>query len=57
MAELNLKQIADKLNEEFATDERRLVFWFDDNGEFAGDIDTLVLENAKVYRLEQGNQQ
>lgn len=56
MAELNLKQIADKLNEEFATDERRLVFWFDDNAEFDSDIDTLVLEHAKVYRLEQGNQ-
>ena len=46
MAELNLKQIADKLNAEFTGDVRKLVFWYDDNAEFAEDIDTLELENA-----------
>ena len=34
MAVLNLKQISDKLNEEFAGDERRLIFWFDAKAEF-----------------------
>lgn len=56
MAELNLKQITDKLNSQLQGDVRKLVFWYDDNGEFAEDIDTLELDNAKVLRLEKDNQ-
>jgi len=56
MAELNLKQIVDRLNAEFTGDTRKLVFWYDDKGEFAEDIDQLELANAKVYRLQQDNQ-
>jgi len=56
MAELNLKQITDKLNAEFTGETRKLVFWYDDKAEFAEDIDTLELINAKVYRLEPDNQ-
>ena len=56
MAELNLKQIIDRLNTEFTGDNRKLVFWYDDKGEFAEDMDSVVLENAKVYRLEPDNQ-
>ena len=56
MAELNLKQITDRLNAEFTGDTRKLVFWYDDKGEFTEDIDSLILDNAKVYRLEQDNQ-
>ena len=56
MPELNLKQITDKLNVEFAGDNRKLVFWYDDKAEFVEDIDTLELVGAKVYRLEQDNQ-
>ena len=56
MAELNLKQIVDKLNTEFSGDTRKLVFWYDEKGEFAEDIDRIELTNAKVYKLEQGNQ-
>ncbi len=56
MAELNLKQIIDKLNTEFAGDSRKLVFWYDEKGEFAEDIDHVELANAKVYKLEKGNQ-
>ena len=56
MAELNLKQITDKLNSQLRGDVRKLVFWYDENGEFAEDIDTLELENAKVLRLEKDNQ-
>ena len=48
MAELNLKQITDKLNTEFTGDVRKLVFWYDTNAEFAEDVDTLELMNAKV---------
>lgn len=56
MAELNLKQIADKLNEEFTGENRKLVFWYDDKAEFADEIDGLELTNAAVYKLTPGNQ-
>ncbi len=56
MAELNLKQITDKLNNEFTGEVRKLVFWYDANAEFAEDVDTMELENAKVLHLEQDNQ-
>ena len=56
MSELNLKQITDKLNEEFVGDLRKLVFWYDDNAEFLEDIESLELDNAKILRLEQTNQ-
>lgn len=56
MAQLNLKQIADKLNTEFTGDTRKFVFWYDEKGEFAEDIDNIELANATVYRLERGNQ-
>lgn len=56
MAELNFKQITDKLNEAFTGDARQLIFWYDENGGFADDIDALVLDNAKVYKLEPNNQ-
>ncbi|MFZ3129863.1 MAG: BREX-1 system phosphatase PglZ type A, partial [Desulfosporosinus sp.] len=56
MVELNLKQITDKLNAEFVGETRKLVFWYDDKAEFAEDIDTLELVNAKVYLLEKDNQ-
>ena len=42
MAELNLKQIKDKLNLEFSGDGRKLIFWYDDNGEFVEDIKTWI---------------
>ncbi|MFA9423825.1 MAG: BREX-1 system phosphatase PglZ type A, partial [Sedimentibacter sp.] len=56
MTELNLKQITDKLNEEFTGETRKLVFWYDDNAEFTEDIGALELKNAKVYHLEKDNQ-
>ena len=56
MAELNLKQITDKLNGEFAGEVRKLVFWYDANAEFKEDVDTLALENARVLHLEPNNQ-
>ncbi len=56
MAELNLKQIIDRLNTEFTGETRKLVFWYDDKAEFEEDMDSVELENAKVYRLEEDNQ-
>lgn len=56
MAELSLKQIIDKLNTEFMGETRKLVFWYDDKAEFAEDMETMELQNAKVYKLERDNQ-
>ena len=56
MAELNLKQITEKLNAEFAGETRKLIFWYDENGDFADDVDTMDLQNAKVYHLTPTNQ-
>ena len=56
MAELNLKQIIDRLNAEFTGDTRKLVFWYDDKGEFKEDMEDVTLENATIYRLEPDNQ-
>lgn len=56
MAEMNLKQITDKLNSEFTGDVRKLVFWYDAHAEFSEDVDSLELENAKVLHLEKDNQ-
>lgn len=55
MAELNFKQITDKLNAEFTSGVRKLIFWYDAEGEFADDVDTLELPNAKVYHLQKDN--
>ena len=52
---MNLQTIQDLLNKEFLGEHRRLVFWYDDNGEFDEDIETLGLSNAKVYRLTGDN--
>lgn len=56
MAELNFKQITDKLNEEFTGSTRKLIFWYDTNAEFEEDVDSLELNNAKVFHLEKDNQ-
>lgn len=56
MAELNLKQITDKLNSEFTGEVRKLVFWYDANAEFVDDVDTMDLVNAKMLHLEPDNQ-
>lgn len=56
MPELSLKQIEDKLNAGFAGDSRKLIFWYDSGGDFAGDIGDLKLENAKILCLEPDNQ-
>ena len=56
MAEMNIKQILDRLNAEFTGDTRKLVFWYDDNSEFVEDMQNVELGNAKVYFLQPDNQ-
>lgn len=56
MAGMNLNQITDRLNAEFTGDTRRLVFWYDDKAEFAEDIESIELQNAKLLLLQPDNQ-
>ena len=53
---MDFKQITQKLNDQFKSETRRLVFWYDEAGEFAEDIDQIELENAKLYKLAIDNQ-
>ena len=55
MAELNLKQITDKLNTEFVGDNRKLVFWYDEKRELRAEYDALTLPG--VEKIELGNNQ
>ena len=43
MAEMNIKQIIDRLNAEFTGDTRTLGFWYDDNGDFVEDMQNVEL--------------
>ena len=52
---MNLETIAERLNDKFKSSDRKLVFWYDDNGEFAEEIDTLPLEGAKLHNLTGDN--
>lgn len=56
MAELNLKQIIDRLNAEFTGETRKLVFWYDDKAKFAEDMEMVEFQNAKIYHLQPDNQ-
>jgi len=56
MPTLNLKQITDKLNVEFIGDTRKIVFWYDDAGEFADEIGSLEIIGAKIHKLTGSNQ-
>lgn len=53
---MNFEQITEKLNREFSGESRQLVFWYDDEGEFTEDIDSIQLKNAKVLHLKKDNQ-
>jgi hypothetical protein len=53
---MDFKQITQKLNDQFKSETRRLVFWYDEACEFAEDIDQIELENANLYKLAVDNQ-
>jgi len=52
---MDLKSVQEKLTKEFKGTERKLVFWYDDNAEFADEVDSIIFDNAKVYKLTQDN--
>lgn len=57
MADINVQQIEEKLNQRFPDyGRRRIIFWFDPNQDFLEEIDSLVIQNAKIYHLENDAQ-
>jgi len=62
MPTLDLRQITDKLNAEFAKASsdalgtRKIVFWYDDDADFEDDIEILGIVGAKLHKLTLTNQ-
>lgn len=57
MADINVQQIEEKLNQLFPDyGRRKIIFWFDPNQDFLEEIDSLVIQNAKIYHLENDAQ-
>ncbi|MGK0466851.1 BREX-1 system phosphatase PglZ type A [Clostridium sp.] len=57
---MNLKEIKTVLTETFNKEldygkKRQIVFWYDEEGEFAYDIDELNLDNVRVLKLTENN--
>lgn len=51
---MDLNNIQDQLNIEFAKSDTRIVFWFDDKGEYEDEISELQLHNANyIFWMEQ----
>ncbi|MEB5918192.1 BREX-1 system phosphatase PglZ type A [Enterococcus innesii] len=57
MADINVQQIEEKLNQRFPDyGRRKIIFWFDPKQDFLEEIDSLVIQNAKIYHLENDAQ-
>ena len=52
---MDLQNIQDQLNTEFAKSETRIIFWFDDNGESADEVSELQLGDVKLHILDGTN--
>lgn len=58
---MNLTEVKKSLDKLFAANPkqgaaRNIVFWYDDDGAFANEVDTLDLANAKTVKLSDDNQ-
>lgn len=52
---MDLQNIQDQLNTEFSKSDIRIIFWFDDKGEYEGEVTELQLYNAKLHILDGTN--
>lgn len=52
---MDLQNIQDQLNTEFAKTSTRIVFWFDDKGEYEDEVTELCLDNATLHVLNGAN--
>ena len=46
---MDLQNIQDQLNTEFAKSETRIIFWFDDKGEYEDEVSELQFGDVKLY--------
>ena len=53
--EMDLQNIQEQLNTEFAKESTRIIFWFDDKGEYEDEVAELCLNNAKLHALDGAN--
>ena len=52
---MDLLNIQDQLNTEFSKEDTRIIFWFDDKGEYEDEVSELQLDNAKLHILDGTN--
>lgn len=52
---MDLQNIQDQLHTEFAKSDVRIVFWFDDKGEYEDEVSELQLGDAKLHILDGSN--
>ena len=52
---MDLQNIQDQLNTEFAKSETRIIFWFDDKGEYEDEVSELQLGDVKIHILDGTN--
>lgn len=52
---MDLQNIQEQLNTEFSKSDTRIIFWFDDKGEYEDEISELQLEHATLHILNGTN--
>lgn len=52
---MDLQNIQEQLNTEFAKESTRIIFWFDDKGEYEDEVAELCLNNATLHVLDGAN--
>ena len=52
---MDLQNIQEQLNTEFSRSDTRIIFWFDDKGEYEDEVSELQLDNAKLHILDGTN--
>ena len=52
---MDLQNIQEQLNSEFSKEDTRIIFWFDDKGEYEEEVSELQLNNAKLHILDGSN--
>ena len=52
---MNLQNIQDQLNTEFAKESTKYIFWFDDKAEYEDEVSELQLGNVKLHILDGTN--
>lgn len=49
---MDLHNIQEQLNAEFAKKDTRIIFWFDDKGDYENEVEEIELKNAKLHILD-----